>query len=89
MDAQKRLLELAIEELETVQKATGDRKVAEQKALPWRELTEKSVKNLVAAEKSLLDLAIKPKRGIAREEIRKASSRARRTRVHVRARKTA
>ena len=91
IDAQKGLLELAIEELETVGKATGERKVAIRKPLQqyWGELTEKSVKNLVAAEKSLLDLAIKPKRGMAREEIRKAGSRARGTRVHVRARKTA
>ena len=43
----------------------------------------------MAAEKSLLDLAIKPKMGMAREEIRKAGPRARGTRVHVRARKTA
>jgi hypothetical protein len=91
IDAQKGLLELAIEELETVGKATGERKVAIRKPLQqyWGELTEKSVKNLVAAEKSLLDLAIKPKRGMAREEIRKTGSQARGTRVHVRARKTA
>jgi len=86
MDAQKRLLELAIEELETVQKAMGDRKVAERKALQrsWGELTEKGVKNLMAAEKSLLDLAIKPKKGMAREETHKAGPRARSRRVHVR-----
>jgi len=34
---------------------------AKKEALPlWGELTEKSVKNLVTAEKSLLDLAMRP-----------------------------
>ena len=91
VDAQKRLFDLAIEQLEAVSEAKDERKTAARKPVqhPWGELTEKSVKNLVAAEKSLLDLAIKPKRGMAREEIRKAGSRVRGTRVHVRARKTA
>ena len=91
VDAQKKLLDLAIEQLEAVSEAKDGRKAAARKPVQrsWGELTEKSVKNLVAAEKSLLDLAIKPKRGMAREEIRKAGSRARGTRVHVRARKTA
>jgi hypothetical protein len=86
MDAQKRLLELAIEELETFGKAKGERKVTVRKPLQqsWGELTEKSVKNLVAAEKSLLDLAIKPKKGMAREETHRAGSRrGRGTKVHV------
>ncbi len=83
MDAQTRLLELAIEQLETVSKVTGERKAAVRKPLErsWGELTEKSVKNLVAAEKSLLDLAIKPKKGPARHETRKARA----SKVHVRA----
>ena len=89
IDAQKRLLELAIGELETARKARGDRKVAVRKSSQqsWGELTEKGVKNLVAAEKSLLDLAIKPKRGVAREETHKAGPRTRGRGVH--GRKTA
>src|SRR5208337_2522779 len=77
IDAQKRLLELAMEELDTVQKVRGDRKVAGRKPLQqsWGELTEKA----------LLNLAIKPKRGVAHE----AGPRARGRRVHVRAHKTA
>jgi len=77
--------------LDTARKARGDRKVAMRKSPQhyWGELTEKGVKNLVAAEKSLLDLAIKPKRGMAREETLKAGPRGRGRRVHVRAHKTA
>jgi hypothetical protein len=92
MDAQKRLLELAIEELEMVGKAKGEHKVAVRKPLQrsWGELTEKSVKNLVAAEKSLLDLAIKPKKGLAGEETHKAGPRSTRGRkVHVGAHRAA
>ncbi len=72
VDAQKRLLDLAIEQLEAVSEARDGRKVAARKPVQrsWGELTEKSVKNLVAAEKSLLDLAMKPKRGSARHETR-------------------
>jgi len=77
IDAQKKLLELAIEELETARKARGDHKAAMRKPSQhsWGELTEKGVKNLVAAEKSLLDLAIKPKKGTARQENRKVRGR--------------
>jgi len=91
IDAQKKLLELAIEELDTARKARGDRKVAMRKSPQhsWGELTEKGVKNLVAAEKSLLDLTIKPKRGMARAKTHKAGPRARGMRVHVRTHKTA
>jgi len=91
IDAQKKLLELAIEELDTARKARGDRKVAMRKTPQhsWEELTEKGVKNLVAAEKSLLDLAIKPKGGMAREETRKAGPRGRGRRAGKTAERTA
>ena len=87
MDAQKKLLELAIEELEAVGEAKDGRKVAARKPgqRPWGELPEKSVKNLVAAEKSLLDLAIKPKKGSARDETRNTRGR----KVHVGAERVA
>ena len=91
IDTQKKLLELAIDQLETAGKSRVDRKIAIRKSTPepWKELTEKSVKNIVAAEKSLLDLATKPKKGIAREEIRKAGHRPRSRTVHARGHKTA
>jgi hypothetical protein len=81
IDAQKKLLELAMEELETAGKAKGDRKEAMRKPphQSWGELTEKGVKNLVGAEKSLLDLVIKPKRGMTREKTRRAGRRVHRT----------
>jgi len=81
VDAQKRLLDLAIEQLEAVSEARDGRKVAARKPVQrsWGELTEKSVKNLVAAEKSLLDLAMKPKRRSARDE----TSKTRGKNVHV------
>ncbi len=81
MEAQKGLLELAIEQFETISKASGERKAAIRKPLQrsWGELTETSVKNLVAAEKSLLNLAMKPRKGTAREETHKGRSK----KVHV------
>jgi len=85
VDAQKRLLDLAIKQLEAVGEAKDRRKVAARKVVQrsWGELTEKSVKNLVTAEKSLLDLAMKPKRGSSREESHKTRGK----NVHVTARR--
>jgi hypothetical protein len=95
MHAQKKLLDLAIEELEKVGKAKGERKEARKETRketrpPWAELTEKSVKNLVAAEKSLLDLTIKPPKTAGKEEGQKAARpRVHGRRVHVEGHKTA
>jgi hypothetical protein len=73
IETQKKLLDLAIEQLEAAAKAGGDHKVPRKETLPpWGELTEKSVKNFVSAEKSLLDLAMKPVKA-GREESRRAS----------------
>jgi len=71
---QKKLLDLAIEQLEAATKAGTERKEAVRKeAQPsWGDLTEKSLKNFVTAEKSLLDLAMKPMKKAGREEGRKA-----------------
>jgi len=78
IDTQKKLLDLAIAQLEVTAKASRE----QLKALPrkvaqplWGELTEKSVKNFVTAEKSLLDLAMKP----AKEADRKDAQPRRRT----------
>lgn len=62
IEAQKKVLKLAIEQLTAASKPGHEHKEdsgKESRPL-WGELTEKSVKNFVAAEKSLLDLAMKP-----------------------------
>jgi hypothetical protein len=53
------------------------------------ELTEKSVHNLVTAEKSLLELAMKPPKGNSKETTHKAGPRGRARKVHVGAHKPA
>lgn len=65
IETQKKLLELAIQQLEESVKGSPEYKEAARKeARPsWGELTEKSVKNFVTAEKSLLELAMKPMKG--------------------------
>ena len=64
IETQKKLLGLAIEQLEAATKASGEHKEATHKEgqPAWGELTEKSLKNFVTAEKSLLDLAMRPMR---------------------------
>ena len=73
IETQKKLLELAIGQLEATTKARGDHKEATRKEAQqsWGDITEKSVKNLVTAEKSLLELAMKPMKGTGREEGRR------------------
>ena len=73
IDAQKKLLALAIDQLECTGKATGEGIEAARKEArtSWGELTEKSVRNLVSAQKSLMDIAVKPIRASATEETRK------------------
>jgi len=82
LEAQKKLVDLAIEQMEKIGKGKSDHKEVARKTAPalLRGLTEKSVHNLVTAEKSLLDLAMKP---------RKAGPRARGRKVHVEGHKTA
>jgi len=79
IDTQKKLLDLAIEQLEETAKATkGHREAARKEAQrSWGELTEKSMKNIMSAEKSLLDLAVKPMKGGTGEDGRKAPRRSR------------
>jgi hypothetical protein len=63
IETQKKLFELAIEQLEDTRK-NGHREAARKEVhASLGELTEKSMKNFVSAEKSLLDLAMKPVRG--------------------------
>ena len=75
IETQKKLLDLAIDQLEaTVEVARGRKKAAQQEARPLlKELTGKSVANIVAAEKSLLELAKKPMKRASREEARKGA----------------
>ena len=70
-ESQKKLLELAIDQLEATAKSGREHKEGLRKEAPWGELTEKSVKNFVTAEKSLLDLAMKPVQGVGRDKARK------------------
>jgi len=76
IETQKKILELAIDQMEMAAKASREfreplRKDKEARR-SWEELTEKSVKNFVTAEKSLLDLAMKPVKGMRHQEGRKA-----------------
>jgi hypothetical protein len=73
IDTQKKVLELAINQLEVTVKVGQEHKVLGRKGSrpSWGELAEKGVKNFVAAEKSLLDLAIEPMKGRGREDGRK------------------
>lgn len=64
IETQKKLLELAIEKFEAAAKTDREPKDTAKES-SWAELTEKTVKNFVTAEKSLLDIAIKPIRGAA------------------------
>ena len=73
---QKELLDLAIEELEETTTATKEHKEAVRKEVAhsgWGELTEKSMHNFVAAEKSLLDLATKRIEGLGHGKGRKGA----------------
>jgi hypothetical protein len=60
IDAQKKLLNLAIEQLESAGKGTGVDTAHNGTRTTWGQLTEKSVRNLVTAQKSLMDLVAKP-----------------------------
>jgi hypothetical protein len=72
--------------LESTGKATGEGIEAARKEArtSWGELTQKSVHNIVTAQKSLMDLAVKPLRASATEEYRKTPrARARRKKQFV------
>lgn len=87
IDAQKKLLHLAIEQMEATGEDVGERisAVRKEAGTYWGELTEKSVHNLVKAQKSLMDLAVKPVKVLsAKEETRKVpAARPRRKREHI------
>lgn len=74
IDAQRKLLHLAVEQMEATGEDVGERisAVRKEAGTYWGQLTEKSVRNLVTAQKSLMDLAVKPLKTSAREETRKA-----------------
>ena len=86
IDTQKKLFDLAIDQIEATTKSRREigKKTARKQMRPsWGELTEKSVKNIVTAEKSLLELAGRPIRGTSHKESRKVA-RARRVAHHPR-----
>jgi hypothetical protein len=77
IETQRKILELAIEQMEQTARASRLHKEPIKKEIKntWEELTEKSVKNFVNAEKSLLDLATKPLKGAGKEETPKGARR--------------
>jgi hypothetical protein len=62
LEAQRKLLNLAAEQMESVGETAGRRAkaVRAEARTSWNHLAEKSVKNLVTAEKSLMDIVVKP-----------------------------
>lgn len=80
IDTQKKLLDLAIHQLEAEAETAAERAEAAKAAQEAKdalrsslaELTQKSVQNLVTAQKSLLDLAVKPIRSVPAHTIRHA-----------------
>jgi len=62
IDAHLKLLNLAIDQLESTGKATGEHieAVRNEVSTSWGELAQKSIGNFVVAQKSLRDLAAKP-----------------------------
>jgi len=62
IDAQQKLLNLAVEQMESAGKAAGKRveSVRHEARTSLGELTEKSVRNFVTAQKSLMELVSKP-----------------------------
>jgi len=83
IEAQKKLLNLAIEQIESGGEVASERlEAAETEArTSWSSLTEKSVRNLVTAQKSLMDLIVKPAKASPAEKRRKP--------VHVRPKRKA
>jgi len=73
IEAQKKLLNLAIDQMESGGEAASERlEAAETEArTSWGTLTEKSVRNLVTAQKSLMDLIVKPAKASPTEKKRK------------------
>jgi hypothetical protein len=79
MGAQKKLLEMTLEQMETMGKVEHKKTGPKEGKSVWADLTEKSVKNVVTAEKSLLELAMKP----VKEATHKAAPRPRSKKEHV------
>jgi len=74
IEAQKKLLNLAIEQMESGGEVASERFEAAQTEArsSWGSLTEKSVRNLVTAQKSLMDLIVKPAKASPTEKKRKS-----------------
>jgi len=85
IDAQRKLVAIAIEQIEAASQSEEERAAAAKAAEAARaelrqtiaDLTQKSVENLVSAQKSLLDLAIKPIKAAPTPERRVAARRGR------------
>lgn len=73
--AQKQLMNLAIDQLETRIAPEKAEEVEEEPRTSWKEVTQKSIQNFVTAQKSLMDLAVKPARHAPAEHHRAAPAR--------------
>jgi len=68
LDAEKKMFDLAIQQFEKEGKAANHAEVEVEPRTPWAVVTQKGVQNFVTAQKSLLDLAVKPVKASARPE---------------------
>jgi hypothetical protein len=73
LGAQKKLLDLALEQMESAGKAGGTRSESarEGEHTSWGELAARGVRNFATAQKSLMDLVIKPAKAKAPPPARK------------------
>jgi hypothetical protein len=76
VEAQKKLLNLAIHEVEVASRSTRERAEAAepQPRTTLGDATQRTVRNIVAAQKSLMDLAVRPDRSPAPERPRKKAA---------------
>lgn len=60
IDAQKRLLNMAVEQMENARPSKAKNEARDESRTSWRDVGEKSIRNVAAAQKSLTDLVVKP-----------------------------
>jgi len=75
IEAQKKLLNLAIQQMESAGEIAGKRVEAAraEARTSWDNLTKKSVRNFATAQKSLMDLVVKPVKASPTDKKRKAA----------------
>lgn len=75
LDAEKKLFDLAISQFERDGKSASQAEVEMEPRTPWAVVTQRGVQNFVTAQKSLLDLAVKPVKASAPSAAPKARKR--------------